>query len=414
MIIKDRLNNWLSEEMRAYIVAMMAAYFSLVYHIFAFILFYHLNVTFMMHFNVASIICFAILSAVITFKKKIVVPYLLGLTETLFHQLLALYFLGAESSFQYLILIVGLIPFLIMGHKFKLAFTTGLLSTILFIVISVYNRSLFPHVEIDHDWIFIIRTINITCSVIVIFILVLIFCINSNLTEQKLSSQVMMQASALQSQNTKIIEIQNNTILSLSNLVENRDSDTGHHILRTREYVRVLAEKAKETKAFRKQLPASYIDLMIKSAPMHDIGKIVVPDSILKKPGKLTDEEFKEIMRHTTEGGKIIQDVIGHSGDKEYVKVATEIATSHHEKWDGTGYPYKLKGTQIPLSARIMALADVFDALVSPRCYKKPFTVTEAIKIIEESAGSHFDPDLARIFVKHRDLLEEISILYKD
>jgi len=232
-------------------------------------------------------------------------------------------------------------------------------------------------------------------------------------SKQYLEDAVFNQSQELQLQNERLIRIQNNTIVSLSNLVENRDEDTGEHVLRTRDYVELIALKARTANLFENELSEEKIRLFIKAAPMHDIGKIVVPDSILKKPGKLTPEEFDMIKLHTSKGGKIVEDVLGAAEDQEYVKIAKEIATYHHEKFNGTGYPEGLKGYEIPLSARIMAIADVFDALVSPRCYKEPMPVEKAFSIIEESAGSHFDPDLAKLFLDAKDDVVKIMKKYE-
>jgi len=229
--------------------------------------------------------------------------------------------------------------------------------------------------------------------------------------KEKLEEYVHTQSKELRDQNERIIRIQNNTIVSLSNLVENRDEDTGDHVLRTRDYVELIARKAQAAGSFP-ELNEEIIQLYIKAAPMHDIGKIVVPDAVLKKPGRLTPEEFELIKLHTSKGGKIVEDVLGAAEDEKYVTITKEIATSHHEKFDGSGYPYGLSGENIPLSARIMAIADVYDALVSPRCYKEPMPEDEAFKIISESAGKHFDPVLAQLFVEARDEVVEIHNRY--
>ena len=145
------------------------------------------------------------------------------------------------------------------------------------------------------------------------------------------------------------------------------------------------------------------------SAPLHDVGKIKVPDAILNKPGKLTDEEFVEMKKHTTAGKEIIERAMALSADNGYLEEALNLATHHHEKWNGTGYPSGLKGEEIPLSARIMAVSDVFDALVSTRSYKKPFTFEKAMSIIEEGIGTHFDPLIAKAFVENADRVREIA-----
>lgn len=240
---------------------------------------------------------------------------------------------------------------------------------------------------------------------------------NRNVLQDAVADQVQelkQKQSELQNQHQKIIDIQNNTIISLSNLVENRDSDTGEHVRRTSAYVNLLAHKAKNNGYCKKILTDEYITLLTKAAPMHDIGKIVVPDSVLKKPGKLKPNEFNEIKRHTTEGGRIVREVLGDGEDKEYIQMATDVASCHHERWDGNGYPKGLSGEDIPLSARIMAIADVFDALVSPRCYKEPFPVDKAMEIIKEESGSHFDPTLAMLFIGMEDDAVAVMEKYKD
>ncbi len=138
-------------------------------------------------------------------------------------------------------------------------------------------------------------------------------------------------------------------------------------------------------------------------APLHDIGKILVPDCILQKPGKLTPEEFETMKRHAAEGGKVVHQIMNGIADEESISFAADIATYHHERWNGTGYPEGRKGEDIPLSARIMAIADVYDALVSERCYKKAYPSSEAFEIIRSEAGHHFDPQLVRVFLSHKE-----------
>lgn len=240
---------------------------------------------------------------------------------------------------------------------------------------------------------------------------------NRDLMQNVITDQIEelhSQEEMLEVQHRTIIEIQNNTIISLSNLVENRDSDTGEHVRRTSAYVNLIALKAKVNGLYPEILTDDFIELATKAAPMHDIGKIVVPDHILKKPGKLTPEEFEEIKKHTTEGGRIIQEILGNNEDQASVQMTKDIATSHHERWDGTGYPAGLKGEEIPLAARIMAIADVFDALVSPRCYKQSFSIEKAMQIIREESGTHFDPKLAELFLSMEDDALAIMDRYKD
>jgi len=211
---------------------------------------------------------------------------------------------------------------------------------------------------------------------------------------------------------SKLIQIQNHTILSLSSLVEERDTDTGGHVQRTSDYVGILTTLLLNQGMYTNVIDDKYIQNVVKAAPMHDIGKIVVPDSVLKKPGRLTDEEFEQMKRHVSEGGRIIREVLGEYEDREYKRIATNIATYHHEKWDGTGYPNGLKADSIPLCARIMALADVFDALVSPRVYKQPMSYERAFEIISNEAGTHFDPNITKVFVENKDIMIKVNERY--
>ena len=235
----------------------------------------------------------------------------------------------------------------------------------------------------------------------------MVYCvgITYNLDKYKdnLEKEIEDKNRALNEHHEKMIALQDNTIIGMANLIENRDGDTGGHVKRTSNYVNMLAKAAKGKGYCADILTDEYIEMLTKAAPMHDIGKISVPDSILKKPGKLTPQEFECIKNHAFEGGRIVSEVLDGIEEKEYVEIAKEVASGHHEKWDGSGYPFGLKGDEIPISARIMAIADVFDALVSKRCYKEAMTFPEAIKEIKRCAGTHFDPVLANLFVEIQD-----------
>lgn len=245
-------------------------------------------------------------------------------------------------------------------------------------------------------------TIGVTLSFFVISI-----ALNS-----RLRTSVRNKKQAISNDEERILNIQNNTINALANLVESRDSDTGNHVKRTSIYVKLLATATKKAGLHTDYLTEEKINILEKAAPLHDIGKIVVPDYILKKPGKLTDDEFDLMKKHTIEGNRIVTEVLGLGNDREYINTAKEIATSHHEKWNGSGYPYKISGEAIPLSARLMAFADVFDALVSPRCYKEPFSIDKAFEIIQKDSGTHFDPELVPIFFSLRNELELVMKTY--
>lgn len=210
----------------------------------------------------------------------------------------------------------------------------------------------------------------------------------------------------VESKNNRIFAIQNKIIIGIADLIENRSGETGQHVKRTSNYVALIVNKAKEKGMWKDVIDDNYISNIIKAAPLHDIGKIVVSDSILNKPGRFTDDEFEEMKRHAKEGGRIVKELIAGIEDEDYIEMSINIATYHHEKWNGKGYPYGIAGEDIPLCARIMAVADVFDALVSERCYKKAMSYDDAFAIIEKDAGSHFDPDVAAIFLELRPEIE--------
>lgn len=201
----------------------------------------------------------------------------------------------------------------------------------------------------------------------------------------------------------QIRDIQTRTILGMAQMVESRDLSTGGHIKRTSDVVRIFAKKLLESDM---GFDAHFLDLVVRSAPMHDLGKIGVDDQILRKQGKFTDEEFAQMKRHSEVGGKMVRDILTGVEEDDFVEVAFNVANYHHEKVSGKGYPCGLKGDEIPVEAKIMALADVFDALVSKRCYKDAFTYDKAFSIIEEDTGFHFDEKLAPVFISCREELE--------
>lgn len=210
--------------------------------------------------------------------------------------------------------------------------------------------------------------------------------------------------------------IQDVTINALGELAETRDPETGSHIRRTQEYVRILAVRLQKHPGFSNFLTEKAIELLVKSAPLHDIGKVGVPDHILLKPDKLTDEEWGIMKTHTVLGAQAIErsvnQIVGQSID--FLDIAKQIAHYHHEKWDGSGYPEGRKGEAIPIPARLMALADVFDALISRRVYKQPMPIEQARDIIAEGRGRHFDPDVVDAFLACFTEFMAVSQQYRD
>lgn len=203
----------------------------------------------------------------------------------------------------------------------------------------------------------------------------------------------------LRDSNEEIRRTRDVSILTLASLAETRDNETGAHILRTQRYILVLAEHLRDHPRFKDVLSAENIELLYKSAPLHDIGKVGIPDNILLKPGKLTPEEFEIMKTHAKLGAEALRVSEKELGSNSFLHFAREISLSHHEKWDGSGYPYALKGDAIPVSGRLMALADVYDALISKRVYKKAFSHAEARDLLLEGRSSHFDPDVLDAFL---------------
>ncbi|WP_084515809.1 HD domain-containing phosphohydrolase [Desulfovibrio cuneatus] len=206
-----------------------------------------------------------------------------------------------------------------------------------------------------------------------------------------------------------VVELKNAVLRTVAELVECRDDITGGHIERTQKYLSVLVEAMVDVGLYREEVAAWDVALVLQSAQLHDVGKIAISDSILKKPGKLTQEEFEEIKVHTTFGARIIEKIKKNTAEHEFLKYAKELAATHHERWDGKGYPKGLRGRDIPLSGRLMAIADVYDALVSVRPYKKAFSHEEAVAILSEGRGTQFDPALVDIFLTISDTFNEIA-----
>jgi response regulator RpfG family c-di-GMP phosphodiesterase len=231
----------------------------------------------------------------------------------------------------------------------------------------------------------------------------------------KLEMMVQERTAQLLHRTEEIETIKETTILALSSLAETRDNETGNHIRRTQNYVRSLGVRLRRHPRFKDYLTDENIDLLYKLAPLHDIGKVGIPDRILLKPGKLTPEEFEVMKTHALLGGNAIAAAEDRVKTKSvFLRIARQIAQGHHEKWDGSGYPFGLKGDDIPIPARLMAVADVYDALLSRRVYKNGMGYSEAAAIIIEGSGTHFDPDIVDAFIAIQREFVEIAEKFSD
>lgn len=197
-------------------------------------------------------------------------------------------------------------------------------------------------------------------------------------------------------------------VTSFATLVESRDSSTGSHVKRTKSYVKILLDEIKTNSLYSSIMTKDFEDKMMNAAPMHDIGKISIPDTILQKPGKLTDEEYSVMKKHSVLGGEIIQEIFKDMDDKEFLNIAYDVTRYHHEKWNGNGYPEGLMGKEIPFSARIMAIADVFDAISAKRCYRDAMPLDKCFAIIKEGKGVDFDPVLTDLFLNAKEKVEKV------
>lgn len=224
---------------------------------------------------------------------------------------------------------------------------------------------------------------------------------------------IIVLGAYINQENPSVAELEhyhNEMVMGFATLVENKDGSTGGHIKRTTMYVKLLAEELRRKGYYKEILTKDYVKNLCMAAPMHDIGKISVPDVILQKPGRLTEEEFAAIKQHTISGGKIIQETFGHLGNEQYAGMAYEVARFHHEKWNGKGYPEGLKRKEIPLSARIMAIADVFDAVSEKRCYRDAMPLDKCFEIIRDGSGQDFDPLLVEVFL---DIEERVAQIHE-
>ena len=209
---------------------------------------------------------------------------------------------------------------------------------------------------------------------------------------------LIMQGNKRSFYHEKVSRMQSGMITFMAEVVENRDDNTGGHIRRTAAYVECIAKELKRQGVYSNILTDRYLSDMVVAAPLHDIGKIHIPDAVLNKPGKLTEEEFEVMKTHTTAGEELLTHAKAELGESEYLNTAVEMAAYHHEWWNGKGYPYGISREEIPLCARIMAVADVFDALASKRCYKSAMPLEKAYAIIREESGTHFDPAVVEAF----------------
>lgn len=388
---------------RAKLYAQGFSVFAAVYHAVFMAVFYLNGVTPMVYINIISVPFYLTIAFITPALKSYVVIYLLSWLEIFAHQILGMYCLGNEAGFHYFFIPLAIFPFFTFKERFPFAMGLSVLGAFVFIGLELFKSNFTPVFIISPVFLKIIYAVNVCLAVIIILFTVFIYAYMAWYAEKNLEIKVMNKSREIIQKDRKVFELQAHTVNSLANLVESRDSETGEHIQRTSRYVEMIAREALKKGVYPDEITESFIEKITRAAPMHDIGKIVITDSILKKPERLTVNEYEDIKRHTIEGVKIVGEIIRISDDEDYVRITKEVALSHHERWDGNGYPNRLKGQDIPVSARIMSIADVFDALVSQRCYKKELPIEEAFSIISHESGKHFDPVLVEVFLGIKD-----------
>lgn len=354
----------------------------------------------MVFYNIVSILFFLILAVLLFTKEKInysVVDILVS-GEIILHQVLAVHFVGIDAGFQYIILglAVPTIHYSLKNTFTIITIAKAMLGLIVFGVCDyLYKYRLMPVYRItDAKWLAVSYYFCMLC----LFVMLAKGTIETYTKYKvKLKREYQFHKEAIEKQ----LEMQQNVIQTIADIVEARDETTGQHTERTKDYVLQILLKLKECDKYKDCLTDDYIKEVASAAVLHDIGKIKIPDAILKKPARLSNEEYEVIKSHTVEGSNLL-DVCYKSIDNEsYYEIAKNIALYHHERWDGNGYPQKLSREDIPLEARIMAVADVYDALMSKRPYKEPLDKATALEIMKEGRGTQFDPDIFDCFIDY-------------
>jgi len=234
--------------------------------------------------------------------------------------------------------------------------------------------------------------------------------VNRIKTHLDIDELIRERTDQLHKKTVQLQNLQHAIIFSFADMVENRDEGTGGHVERTAMYIKILVDAMIEKGIYADEIKELDIESFVSSARLHDVGKIAISDLILNKPGKLTDEEYEIMKTHTTEGEHTIDQIASRTDDVEFLRNAKQFAGTHHERWDGKGYPRKLAGANIPIQGRMMAIVDVYDALVSVRPYKKAFTADEAVDIILEGYGTQFDPKIVDVFKEVKNSFEAVKV----
>ena len=365
---------------------------------------YHADI--MMLFNFVSVVLYATFVILLKYFKGSWLPCtLLTVMELFLHQLCCVAFFGLDSGFHFLLLPLMFLTVFISkkGMGIKLARNTIVfVVSVTFIWLLAFFNNYRPPIILPVE-------INTALLVVNCGMSLFLSLLYTGRVVNSIDNKRSMLDESVDEKIAAIERMQHQIIISFANIIEARDGNTGKHVKRTSEYVQALVNELVKNGDYPDILNERYIHDTILSAPLHDIGKITVPDAILLKPGKLTKEEFAAIKNHTVNGKKIIEESMSDIEDEEFLKIAESVALYHHECWDGSGYPYGVEGNAIPLCARIMTIADYFDALSAKRIYKEAMPTSEVFNSIRDQRGKKFDPIVTDAFLRISDEIDSIA-----
>lgn len=375
-------------------------------HAFYLIIFSLYRIPMMVLFNLISVLLYVTLVIMLKHIKGSYAPCVyLAIFELYLHQVCSVFYFGLPLGFQYLLIPTIFMAVFMRSQNKALTWLRNCvvgICSLTFIVVTIYFNGKEPLFVLDES---------------VSTVLLFVNCIGSFMAAALFVGRVFYDLDdmrnnlnhSIEEKSDRIASLQKKIIISFADIIEARDDNTGKHVKRTSGYVEALMKELKRKNLYPDTIDEKYMHYVMMSAPLHDIGKITISDTILLKPGKLTKEEFDIIKKHTVNGKKIIERSMGDIEDEQFLKIAKAVALYHHERWDGSGYPYGLRGRDIPLCARVMSIADYFDAIVTKRSYKEAMPTSVAFEDIRSQRGTKFDPVLVDAFLSIQEEIENIA-----
>lgn len=349
--------------------------------------------------------CFLLSIVTVVF---VIFIYIYNITKGLKHNKKAILFVPYILAMA---VIIFFMPQLEYRHGDITNYSMGISAYVCFIMVGIYMFGSITQLVIGRKNLTNNKLIVISTGIIAAIVVTLYQMFNPQALLTCLVPTFFIISTYLNLENPLFLKLQahnQDMVMGFATLVEKRDNSTGGHIRRTTTYVEMLARELKQKKMYEDILTEDYIKNLVMAAPMHDIGKIAIPDAILQKPDRLTPEEFSIMKTHSEKGGNIIKETFNTMDNEQYKLIAYQVARYHHEKWDGTGYPEGLTGDKIPLCARIMSVVDVFDAVSAKRCYKPALPLNKCFDIIEEGIGRNFDPFIAEVFLNMKTEISQM------